>query len=188
MPKRHVARPDHNFEMDLSLPEQQNTKPEVFSGNYYTPYNVDMEKLKDRVSLNQFVSRVSDSSKKIIFLLTDPTTAEFIEEKLGQRFKLSENQKTEATRIIRDVLLADTYIADVPLEISKRLGVNTSTGGDIANQIISQLFASALNDIERIQRQKFPGRVSGQPPAAAAPIPGEDLPETGGNIIDLRQK
>jgi len=115
-------------------------------------------------------------------------------ESIIQNYSLSLVQGSDIARVARDVVLADVYIGDMPSEISKRLGIDQNTGREIANQIVSQIFTPAIEDIKKMQAAKFPNRVAQrqaiptQQPTAPRPIPGADLPETGGNIIDLRNQ
>lgn len=161
--------------------------------DYPTPYDVDIGSLNSN-DLEGFISRTLALPQILGRILTNFSTAEFIEEKLGVVFGLNTNQKKEIARIIRDVILADIYIGDMPAQISSKLGVDQSMATEIARAIVSQLFAPVIEDIKKLQLQKFgklPNSSTPQPPQQARPpqhIPGEELPETGGNIIDLRSK
>jgi hypothetical protein len=89
--------------------------------------------------------------------------------------------------------MAEIFIGDMPTQISSKLGIDQGAALEIARAIVSRLFAPAIDDIKRLQLQKFgklPGSSAQQTSQTKAPqpVPGEDLPETGGNIIDLRSK
>lgn len=111
--------------------------------------------------------------------------------------------ETELTAwVIRNVVTGDIYIKNLPGLLSSIAGIETGKSNQLANQIVSRVLAPVVEDIKQIQKQRFPDRIkqrspqSTQMPLAAAnlnasterSILGEDLPETGGNIIDLRQK
>lgn len=172
---------------DDTIDKQNNTV-----ADYPTPYDVDIGSLNHN-DLEEFISRTLMLSQTLDRVLTNFSTAEFIEEKLGTVFKLNSNQKRDVVRIIRDVILTDIYIGDMPAQISSKLGVDQNMALEIARAIVSQLFAPVIEEIKKLQLQKFgklPGSSVSQPFPQRPPqhIPGEELPETGGNIIDLRSR
>lgn len=141
----------------------------------------------------KFQNKIDEISESLFGTLVDDTTSEFIKS-LTQRYAQLGTQGSDIARIIRDVVLADIYIGDLPAQISSKLGVDQNMALEIARAIVSQLFAPVIDDIKKLQLQKF-GKLPGpstpqQSPQTRPPqhIPGEELPETGGNIIDLRSK
>lgn len=170
---------------DDTIDQQNNT-----IDDYPTPYDIDIGNLNSH-DLEGFISRTLALPQALGRVLTSFSTAEFIEEKLGAAFKLSDNQKNDIARIIRDIILADIYIGDMPAQISSKLGIDQNVATEIARAIVSQLFALVIDDIKKLQLQKFgklPSSNQQQPARSPQHIPGEELPETGGNIIDLRDK
>ena len=146
--------------------------------------DLDWDKLQDKIDKLPIV---------LGNILTSYKTSEFIE-MLAQKYVQLGVQWSDIARIVRDVVLADIYIGDMPAQISSKLGVDQNTALEIARAIVSQLFAPVIEDIKKLQLQKF-GKLPGssapqQSPQARPPqhIPGEELPETGGNIIDLRNQ
>ena len=141
----------------------------------------------------KFQDKIDTLSKNLYDILIDEKTTDFVKS-LIQKYAQLNAQGPDVARIIRDVVLADVYIGDMPAEISKRLGVDQNLALEISRAIVSQLFAPVIEDIKKLQLQKFgklPGSSTLQPSPQARPpqhIPGEELPETGGNIIDLRSK
>lgn len=130
-------------------------------------------------------------------ILIDEDALNFIKS-LAQKYIQLSVQGPDIARLIRDVVIADVFIGDMPKEIASRLGVDQATAREIANLIVSQLFAPVIEDLKKIHNEKFPGRLPAKPvpqaaitqtkPAGTEHYQGEDLPESGGNIIDLRQK
>ena len=150
-------------------------------------------------------------------LLTSSRTSDFVEN-LAQKYIQLSVQGPDVARLIRDVVTADVFIGDMPQELSSRLGVDPTLAREVANQIVSQLFAPVLEELKQAHRVKFPGKVGPRPPTAGSqsnsarqrpdqpPPPhlqppasrfqppatgryqGEELPESGGNIIDLRNR
>ena len=146
--------------------------------------DLDWDKLQDKIDKLPIV---------LGNILTSYKTSEFIE-MLAQKYVQLGVQWSDIARSVRDVVLADIYIGDMPAQISSKLGVDQNTALEIARAIVSQLFAPVIEDIKKLQLQKF-GKLPGssapqQSPQARPPqhIPGEELPETGGNIIDLRNQ
>lgn len=119
--------------------------------------------------------------------MTDPSTAEFIEEKLGQTFGLSSGQKTELTRILRNVLLADLFWGDFPSLISSRLGVDANTANQIVKMISDELLAPALEEIKTMQKSKFGDRIA-QSRTDQIPQAPQNANADQGNVINLRNQ
>jgi len=163
--------------MSLQLNEHLSLSP-YFVDNSKTP-GFNWERFQDKI----------DALPEILYnLLTDEKTSDFIKV-LTQKYPQLSVQGPDVARIIRDVVIADIYIGDMPTEISKRLEIDQNTAMEIARTVVSQLFAPVIEDIKKLQLQKFgklPGANAPQPSSAPRPVPGADLPESGGNIIDLR--
>lgn len=193
---------------------------EIDINSYRTPYNIDIDRLSG-FKFDGYISKVSELPSKIKTVLTDFSTAEFVEEKLGLQFNLSGLQKAETTRIIRDIILNDLNISDMVNTIASKLQIAPQMAKDVTNQIISQLFVPVMEEIKQIQRQKFEDQLqtvnsSRQPesqpevepqnlevqPQNTTPQPTspsnqsfheqnmsqKDIMETGGNVLDLRQR
>jgi hypothetical protein len=164
----------------------------LLEGEYATPYNVGIKNLTQS-QLSAYISRSQELPPAIKDILADFSSAEFVEEKVGPKFSLTPEQKKGFTEIVRDILIGDMYMGDMIQEIHERIGLDQSLARNLANDTVNQLFAPALDDIKKIQSERFGNRVGQNPPpvaapptSAARPVPGADLPETNGNIIDLR--
>jgi hypothetical protein len=135
----------------------------------------------------KFQDKIDALSENLYNLLIDEATSTFIK-MLTQKYAQLSIQGSDIARIIRDVILTDVYIGDMPAQISSKLGIDQNTALEMARAIVSQLFAPVIDDIKKLQLQKF-GKLpssSQQQPTIPQKVPGEELPETGGNIIDLR--
>ncbi len=155
----------------------------------FSPFFTDSESMSDSdwEKLQDKIDRIPPS---LYDLMVDNKTSEFIGA-LTQKYTQLSVREPDIARIIRDVVLADIYIGDMPAQISSKLGVDQNIALEIARTIVSQLFAPVIDDIKKLQLQKFgklPGPSTPQQSSAPRPVPGADLPETGGNIIDLRNK
>jgi len=137
-----------------------------------------------------FYSKVKTLSNGVVNILFGLNTADTIK-KICATSGLNARQSAELARLLRKVLTADIYIGDMPTQISSRLGVDQNTALEIARSVISQLFAPVIEDIKKIQLQKFGKLPSSSRQQSVKPLQstsGEELPKTGGNIIDLRLK
>ncbi len=118
-------------------------------------------------------------------------------------YRLTSIQSASLSRLIRKVLIGEIYIGDLPTQIYSDLNLEQSKARELAGILATQLFQPELEDIKKVQATKFPGRLPQKPttplePAAtrgdlpltgqAQHYQGEELPESGGNIIDLRLK
>jgi len=137
----------------------------------------------------RFQDKIDALPENLYGLLVDEKTVDFIGS-LTRRYAQLSVQGPDIARIIRDVILTDVYIGDMPSEVSKKLGVDQNMALEIARTVVSQLFAPVIEDIKKLQFQRFGKLPGSSAPQSTAPqkVPGEDLPETGGNIIDLRSK
>jgi hypothetical protein len=113
---------------------------------------------------------------------------------IGGIFSLSENQSAELSRIIRNILIGDSYIGDFAKDISKRLALNWETSIQIASAIFGGLFQEALADIVPIQKENFPDKKTNlsQNPIKideSDKVPFNPAGQVVGknNIIDLRK-
>jgi hypothetical protein len=153
-----------------------------------SPYYIDNGKTPG-FNWEKFQDKVDTIPENLFNLLVDEATSEFVKS-LTQKYIQLSTRGADVARIIRDVVIADVYVGDMPSEFSKRLGIDQDIALEIARTVVSQLFAPVIEDIKKLQLQKF-GRLPGssaQRSAMPQHIPGEELPETGGNIIDLRNK
>lgn len=166
----------------------------------FSPFFVDSTSMPDS-DWERLQNKIDKIPPNLANLLTNNKTSAFIESLTQKHIQLSV-QGSDVARLIRDVVIGDVFIGDMPKEISSRLGVDQAFAREIANQIVSQLFTPVLEDIKKVQNERYPGRLPAKPatplePAATkgglpltgqAPqhYQGEKLPESGGNIIDLR--
>ena len=167
---------------------------------YLTPYvsgTVDLGKNIGEVG--RFIAKTLKLPASVQNIFRNFSTAEFIEEKLGPAFSLNADQKTEITRILRNILLADLFWGEFAKTVSDRLQVDTNTANQIVKIITEQLLTPALDDIKTMQKNKFGDRIAQAkenqtqpPPAPPVPPrrpagfirPGETVQQ--GNVVDLR--
>lgn len=180
----------------------------------------------------KFQDKIDATPDSLYNILVDETTINFIKS-LTQKYTQLSAKGPDVARLIRDVVIADAFLGDMPQETSRRLGLDLNTARQVANQIVSQLFMPALNELTRLHKERFPGRELPQVPTPETPkvptpqaqsprppmqtyrpqtppsiqrpqqpqqpqqnfsptprnnYPGQDLPESGGNIVNLRGK
>ena len=134
-------------------------------------------------------------------ILMDSSSANYIEEDLGPSFGLNKEQRTEVTRIIRDVLLGDISINEMAGKISENLGIDPTFGYQIQSKIVNELFGPAIEDIKKTQKVLPPQKPleapqpyrppvkSSQPQYTPPPPPRSQPPPTNpNNVVDLRNR
>jgi len=146
---------------------------------YYTPYLIDLLPMRDEIKIELYMKKVRTLPQSLINTLIKSETADFLEDDLGPSFKLPEDKIENLTRIIRDVILADLFIGNMTSEIGKRLNLDQNTAQQIRDRIIGELFAPAIEDIKKVQREKF----SSKPAMSAAPTNINP-----NNVVNLRDK
>ena len=149
--------------------------------NIYSPYYVDSDNQRDLDILLERTFSLGDSSRHVLLSADTPC---FIQT-LGLIFDLSENQSSNLSRIVRDIILGDTFIGNMTTEIEKRLNLPPETAQQIRNKIINELFAPAIEDIKKVQREKFANKIGNQL-QTPAPKPPTDI--NPGNVVNLRDK
>ena len=166
----------------------------------FSPLFVGSETMSD-LDWERLNTKIDKLPQTLADFLADSKTPGLLDS-LTQKYIQLSAQGPDVARLIRDVVIADVFIGDMPQELSRRLGIDQQLAREVANQIVSQLFTPVLEDLKKVHREKFPGRIpsvqrpasSVQPPTMPPPQPasqkyqGEELPESGGNIIDLRNQ
>lgn len=168
----------------------------------YSPFRVDSQ-TTDPLEWDKFLKKINGIPVLIKNLITSADTVEFLII-ISEQFDLSEEESASLARIIRDVLLTDVFLGDFPAVISQKLNIDIETASQLAQKVINELFAPAIEDIKNMQREKFRDRIvqarssqtPPQPPPGAplAPPrrpagfvrPGERVQE--GNVVDLRNR
>ena len=179
--------------MDEILDQQENI-PE--DSTYATPYNVDLFLPKPKNFFTEYTRRVLALPEPVRNILMDSSTANYIEENLGQSFGLNKEQKIEITRIIRDVLLGDISINAMASKISENLEIDSTVAYQIQSKIVNELFGPAIEDIKKLQTERFPEKpdrpVAPMRPQTQKITEGSDLkidPDINrNNVVDLRNK
>lgn len=155
---------------------------------YSTPFNVDFFLSKSRGYFAEHIRRALSLPESIQGILIDYSTAEFIEDKLGQNFGFSPEQKAEFTRILRDILLTDIFWGDFPSLISSKLGVDANTANQIVKMLTDELLAPVIEDIKAMQRTKFADRIAQGKTSPAQQSSQETENTNQSNVINLRNK
>lgn len=172
----------------------------------YSPYEVDFkELLSSEKTWNVFANKFIKLPFAVKDIIVSRTTADYLKI-LYSRIGLDQNQSADLSRIIRDVLLTDIFLGDFPTLISQKLNIETKTASQIVQRVVNELFAPAIEDIKKMQREKFEDRItqirSGQIRQSPTPqqplIPAQSRRPTGlvrpseivqeGNVINLRDR
>lgn len=166
---------------------------DIQSADNFSPYEVITDTLSDDSAWSYFGSKYSKLTPPLLAILLDLPTMEFLAG-IAEDFNLSLSQSRALSEIVGEIVLGDMFIGDTTKTVIEKLGIDTSTGQQIVSRILQELFAPAIEDIKKIQREKFPDRIKqGSPPATparpAAPAPTSSIPPVSqDNIIDLRNQ
>ena len=183
--------------MDEILNEQEGGEEGT---GHATPFNVDLFGSKPKNYFTEYTRRVLSLPESIRNILMDPSTADFIESGLGPNFNLTNEQKTEATRIIRDVLLGDISINEIAAKISGNLGIDPTVAYQIQSKIVNELLSPAMEDIKKTQKNFPPQKPpetpqpyrppvrSNQPQYMPPPPRNPSPPANPNNVVDLRNR
>jgi len=177
---------EENLEQDNSEITEIEKNPEPWRGldfNLYSPFRVDLQ-TTDPLDWDKFLKKINTLPVSIKNTLTDADTVEFII-MISEDFDLSDEQSSNLSRIVRDILLADEFLGDFPRLISSKLGVDMNIANQVANKIASELFAPAIEDIKNMQREKFKDRIA-QAKSNQAQQPPPNIEQ--GNVINLRDR
>jgi hypothetical protein len=115
-------------------------------GNYNTPYNVDIGTLTS-AALEAYMIKVRARPEYIRRVLLGFSTAEFIQERLGPKFGLTEEQKREITRIIRDILLGEIPLKSFIGMTMQKLRIDDQGAKKMADMLVSRLLPGGFEDI-----------------------------------------
>ena len=164
----------------------------VINYDIYDPYKVDFDKFSNKYVLFEEFTRklrlLSDSMKVILW---DTHTSSVIFS-MHLEYGLNDQQSANLTRIIRDVLLCDLYIGDLPNLLKQNVGIDEKSAQEIASRIVSEIFKTALDDIKKIQVKKFADRIVSKKPfipknTTNPPSSQQKTPIAQGNVINLRK-
>ncbi|MDO8496591.1 MAG: hypothetical protein Q7S43_04070 [bacterium] len=106
-----------------------------------------------------FLQDFSKTSLNLRNYLTSADTVELIFS-VGKDSELDDSQISELGILIRELLTGKIFIKDFSIALSSRIGIDDIKAGGIANKIISQSFAPIIEDVKRIQRSKFPEKIT----------------------------
>ncbi len=106
-----------------------------------------------------FMDQYTYFSPSLKNFLASTETAELILA-TGLNYQLDDGQVYQIAVAIRELVSGKIFIKDFPITVSSKLGIDDIKAGEIANKIISQSFDPIIEDIKRIQRSKFPDKIS----------------------------
>lgn len=176
--------------------------------NIYNPIEVDRDFFLEHEEEEQnFYQRAKQLPDSIVNLLFGEDTPGIIKS-FAQTFQLQLKQIASLSRLIRQLLVADSYLGNIVPDLVQKLGLEEKKASDLAKAIISQLLTPALPELKNLHLSKFgqpkpqeekPANPSlpsvnpirNSPPhrplenANAEVIPGKVNPN---NIVDLRNK
>lgn len=132
--------------------------------------------------------KIDELPQDLADFLVDYRTSNFIRN-LTINKKVDPRLGTEIAAIVRDVIVADLYIDDLPTIFRDRLGISQDLAYETANEVVSQLFPPIIEGVKKIQRDKLGSRMSVQPQRPLETREPPSLHEQNvGNVVDLRGK
>lgn len=158
----------------------------------YSPFEVLTKNFgQSETAWDDFSYQISSTPVSIQDLVLGITAEDFI---IGivTDFNLSENQSKNLALIIGEILMGDLFIGDLAKNVGQKLNIDQVITREIVNKIANELFAPAIEDIKKIQREKFPDRIgqgstNAMPQPPAPPQIKNAPPVNQSNVIDLRQ-
>ena len=153
--------------MDEQITSQQNISLSGISGGgeidiytYFTasPYFAGFDSYESP-ERKIFLSSFRSLSPSLREFLSSATTASTIFT-TGQSYNLDDNQIFTLAKSVRELLTGKIFIKDFPITLSSKLGIDDIKAGEIADKLISKSFGPIIEDLKRIQRNKFPDRIS----------------------------
>jgi hypothetical protein len=162
-----------------------------------SPYFVDNDKAPN-FNWERFQDKIEEVPEVLFGVMVDDVTSEFVKS-LTQSYLPLRALGSDIARIIRDVILVDIYIGDMPAQISSRLGIDANTAKEVAKQIVSRVFMPVMEDLKKVQMAKFgkwpvparqnfaPQNLGGQA-GQNQQLPQQTEPQIYGDTVDLRNK
>jgi len=153
-----------------------------------SPYFAQLDQESGQFRVSYFEQLDTTLPKPLRTFLLAPETAEQIVQ-VATSFGLHENQMGALARIVRQIVTGHLFIKDLPAALIKNLVLEKEGATAITAEIIKTLFASVLDDIKRVQQERFADRLhelaqQKNKNTAAPPLRQGTNPH---NIIDLRK-
>lgn len=155
----------------------------------FSPYfaAIDTEKKEGRI---QFLKVFEKAPQSIRNLITSTETIEKIVSAC-ELFHMDKYDIEGVSYSIRKIALAEIPITTAVRFIASETELSTEQAQNLLGTILRDIFSSAIEDIKKIQHEKYPELVqkslvsqSKTPPHLKIPAPPTDINE--GNIVDLR--
>lgn len=154
--------------------------------NIYNPYEIDLEELlANQKNWDVFANKFIKLPINIKNILSPSSTSDYLKN-LSEDLNFNHDQSAELSRIIRDVLLGDLFIGDMVQNISDRMNLALDEAKKMGNLIVSELFRPAIEDIKKLQAEKFPEKIN--KPTSEKPDLKKEPSINRNNIVDLRNK
>ncbi|MBI2057721.1 MAG: hypothetical protein HYT63_01930 [Candidatus Yanofskybacteria bacterium] len=149
-----------------------------------SPFFVDLEN-ESRISRRRFFNDFQKLPESLKDLLVSTKTADLIFS-LSKEFSLNNENMRIVAELIRYVVVGNVYIKYIPDLLASGLSISQENARDITGRIINQLFSPVLEDIKKIQIEKF-GKKTAEPAPTPAPVTPSNI-NNPNNTVDLRNK
>lgn len=157
----------------------------------FSPYfaQEDVEKEEDRLKFLEILKNLPQKIKDL--LISESATEKIVN--IGKTFGLDEFDTEALSFAVRKIATGEVFIGDGVELIANETGLPMERAKSVFGLIVNEVFASALEDIKKIQTTKFPqkfGNVSAPVrPQTQSSISRPKPDQTADpNVIDLRNR
>lgn len=154
--------------------EPGNIQPETQEiPEYATPYSVDVQQYETASDLKAYHQKISALPGPVSTVLKAFATAKFVEEQITKEYVTNKEQRRGITRIIRDVLLGELFMGDIAKVLETQYGVPFESAQGISRLILYRLFTPIIEEVRKMQRERFAGRLTPDTPGGLPTAPPE---------------
>ena len=134
-------------------------KPEMDGAIYFmaSPYFAGFADL-DGSDYALFLTSFVDLPVSLKSFLSSPKTANAVYS-LAIENILGETEASLIAALIREVAVGNVFVKDLPSLLASKLNIDPAKASTIANKIAADLFAPIIQDLKRIQQQKFGDKI-----------------------------
>lgn len=106
-----------------------------------------------------FLEEFRQMSSNLRTFLTSVETAKVIFT-TSQENNLEEGQIYQTAELFRDLVSGKIFIKDLSVTLAQKINIDNSKASTLINKVVSKSFGPIIEDVKRIQRSKFPDKIS----------------------------
>lgn len=131
----------------------------------FNPYFVQQE-FEDPQQRQMFLKLFDKLPAKIKELLTSLQVTEKVMS-AGVTFKLDDLDTEALSLIVRKLVSGEEFIGDGVALMVNETGLSSERARNLLGTVINEIFASAIEDVKKVQASRFPGKIG--PVSASSP-------------------